>query len=823
MSVTTNSSVRPPREGQAAASDHWHARFAAAIGNRDVDIEELRRCYSEVGPATFIEWLILEFRRQAERLAGADDAGRRLASEIRSVKRDATEQIRQLQAELAALRGAEPDGMAIRSGPEGEANGIGSDSGEHPAHGEGALDGPFLAPFYEASGMRGDPVTVWRKLSATCKGLPSTLAEAEKVAAIVRESGLLDIGLYGARLPDGMDPALHYAVIGERLGWPPSDLFDPYYYSRRNPDIAANGMSPLVHYVSFGRSEKRQPKPALGRLAFPRLPEDHARPVVVILGDITSAEGGRAARNLCRGFRTRHPVIAVLLDKLAAPKALSDVSDIVIGPLSLPVQPAIELEAVAEQLTKVYQPLYAVMVGIETVSFAAALGAYCIPTIALIVDAPRDLSVVEANRRGFDWTMEIVFLTHTDAESFFALFPWIRTRRGVHVLPPGAGGTPLLGDVEPGAACSDATKLLDTWGRAASERRFAEEAKVLRDSGLIDQLLAMPRGATPPRGTTVENHILFQWIINSTCVTHAGNLSFRRPVAGFNPQVYAVAHRDACERKERNPTAHWLQAGRPDGPWMHPVFSPDQFNGRATQGLRVAIHAHFYYPELVEDFARRLAGNQTPCDLFISTDTPEKARRLSATLAEHFGKVMVLVMPNRGRDIAPLLTGFGSEVLHGRYDLWGHVHGKRSAWGSDYGGDVWRHFLWESLIGGRYPMLDFVASLFKDNQQLGLAFAEDPYLGGWEGNKEIAKLLARRMGLNDAFPDFFDFPMGTMFWFRPAALRKLFTMNLTWDAYPEEPVARDGTMLHALERLVPFIAASELFDSASLRVPGITR
>ena len=51
----------------------------------------------------------------------------------------------------------------------------------------------------------------------------------------------------------------------------------------------------------------------------------------------------------------------------------------------------------------------------------------------------------------------------------------------------------------------------------------------------------------------------------------------------------------------------------------------------------------------------------------------------------------------------------------------------------------------------------------------------------------------------------FVFPVGTMFWARSKALRKLFELHLTWSDYPEEPLPYDGTMLHAIERLLPFV------------------
>lgn len=93
---------------------------------------------------------------------------------------------------------------------------------------------------------------------------------------------------------------------------------------------------------------------------------------------------------------------------------------------------------------------------------------------------------------------------------------------------------------------------------------------------------------------------------------------------------------------------------------------------------------------------------------------------------------------------------------------------------------------------------------------------------GWDGNRDNAEALAERMGISHEFPEFFDFPVGTMFWLRPAAVRPLLALGLKWEDYPKEPLPYDGTLLHALERIVPFVAASEAYGFATVRAPHST-
>jgi len=46
------------------------------------------------------------------------------------------------------------------------------------------------------------------------------------------------------------------------------------------------------------------------------------------------------------------------------------------------------------------------------------------------------------------------------------------------------------------------------------------------------------------------------------------------------------------------------------------------------------------------------------------------------------------------------------------------------------------------------------------------------------------------------------FLVGTMFWARSEAMKPLIHLNLQWEDYPEEPIPIDGSMLHALERII---------------------
>ena len=62
-----------------------------------------------------------------------------------------------------------------------------------------------------------------------------------------------------------------------------------------------------------------------------------------------------------------------------------------------------------------------------------------------------------------------------------------------------------------------------------------------------------------------------------------------------------------------------------------------------------------------------------------------------------------------------------------------------------------------------------------------------------------------------------------MFWAKKGALSKLFERAYTWEDYPIEPIGYDGTMLHAIERLLPAITKQNGYTYKMTYIPGVSR
>jgi glycosyltransferase involved in cell wall biosynthesis len=301
-----------------------------------------------------------------------------------------------------------------------------------------------------------------------------------------------------------------------------------------------------------------------------------------------------------------------------------------------------------------------------------------------------------------------------------------------------------------------------------------------------------------------------------------GQIYIRKPAPGFNPDCYARSKR--LSKQDANAFVHYLDAGKPSGPWQEPLIDLAKSIDVPRSALRVAVHFHAFYLDLVPDMLARLSSNDLSPDLLFSVTSKKAADELRNILEKHHQIAHAIrVVPNRGRDVGPFFTEFQSDLQ--RYDVVGHFHTKKSPHvvaGSRLVKD-WVDFLMENLIGGRYQSARAIISAFSRDEKLGLVFADDPHLIGWDENRPFAERLANRLGLDDIQDGFFPFPVGTMFWARPQALRPLFDAGLQWSDYPSEPVPIDGTLLHAIERLIPSVVEQTGYTRMVTYAQGVNR
>jgi len=79
---------------------------------------------------------------------------------------------------------------------------------------------------------------------------------------LIAASPLFEAHFYLAHNPDvaaaGKDPVLHYLVHGWKEGRKPGSQFDAPQYLAANADLAAARVNPLLHFIKYGHREKNR-------------------------------------------------------------------------------------------------------------------------------------------------------------------------------------------------------------------------------------------------------------------------------------------------------------------------------------------------------------------------------------------------------------------------------------------------------------------------------------------------------------------------------------------------------------------------------------
>jgi hypothetical protein len=124
---------------------------------------------------------------------------------------------------------------------------------------------------------------------------------------------LFDPAFYLRQYPDvaaaGVNPLLHYLKYGTAEMRQPHPLFDPAFYLDRNPDVGAAGIDPLLHYIRNGAAEDRKPHP-LFEPAYYRATsgECPANPLVHFLSCGVRAASPHPLFD-CRAYLEAHPEV----------------------------------------------------------------------------------------------------------------------------------------------------------------------------------------------------------------------------------------------------------------------------------------------------------------------------------------------------------------------------------------------------------------------------------------------------------------------------------------------------------------------------------
>lgn len=231
---------------------------------------------------------------------------------------------------------------------------------------------------------------------------------------------------------------------------------------------------------------------------------------------------------------------------------------------------------------------------------------------------------------------------------------------------------------------------------------------------------------------------------------------------------------------------------------------------------RIALAMHLYFMDMLDQSVAFAAKFPPQTDVFISTNDEKKKRQIEQAFAgQDLHSVTVLVVENRGRDVAAFLCDLAPH-LRG-YDYVCFMHDKKAI--QTRPGSVGASFGYvcnENVCKNAAHVLNVLCE-FERDPYLGILCPPYPthglYFmnmcsGGWGPNFENTKQLLKTLRLDVPISGEESpiAPFGSVFWFRPNALEPLFAHGWQHSEFPPEPLPQDGTISHAIERVYPFVA-----------------
>lgn len=234
---------------------------------------------------------------------------------------------------------------------------------------------------------------------------------------------------------------------------------------------------------------------------------------------------------------------------------------------------------------------------------------------------------------------------------------------------------------------------------------------------------------------------------------------------------------------------------------------------------RVAVVIHLHYSDTFDQYKKYIANIPQEITVYFTTSNDETRRKIESFSTDRINHRMIQ-KNNRGRDISSFLVACREEIL--KYDYICFLHDKKEKEPEMKGDtDKWIYSQWENMLGSTAYIYN-VLSYFDKNMQVGLLLPPIPisdripfsYKNNWYNNYENTIHLAGSLNLNcNIKKEISPMALGTVYWARVDALKKLFEHKWKYEDFDVEPLADDGTLSHAVERILEYVAKDAGYES----------
>ncbi|MCI2056211.1 MAG: rhamnan synthesis F family protein [Oscillibacter sp.] len=229
---------------------------------------------------------------------------------------------------------------------------------------------------------------------------------------------------------------------------------------------------------------------------------------------------------------------------------------------------------------------------------------------------------------------------------------------------------------------------------------------------------------------------------------------------------------------------------------------------------KTVVIYHTTYMDLLDQTEEYLSHIPEDMDIIVTTKPEKKKQLVEERLSKKFGsRLRVLLAPERGRDISAFLVSAAPYLRN--YEYFAFCHDKKSVQMKNaIQGHDFQSICLDNMLASKSYIAQII-DLFERDKALGLLIPPLPMFGQlifccantWTINYPNTKKLAEKLKISANISESRQpIAIGTCFWARRSAFDKL--LNYKWEEtdFPEEPHPLDGTIGHAVERILPFVA-----------------
>lgn len=241
------------------------------------------------------------------------------------------------------------------------------------------------------------------------------------------------------------------------------------------------------------------------------------------------------------------------------------------------------------------------------------------------------------------------------------------------------------------------------------------------------------------------------------------------------------------------------------------VFKPQgiqEIHDEVKAEARIAATAHIFYEDFLDDFLSFLSETPPGFTWFITTPNHIIFDRIRNE-TDYLGiEVNLALTPNRGRNFGPLLVEFAKELQY--FDYIFHLHSKKSTHARASISNLWDQAMTKQMLD--WSNIIRSIGIFLHGDQIGLIYPDVSRFirkinFRWGANlkalREAPPLLELVSGQEESM--FIHFPPGGMFLVRTSPLIQFLSIKWNYEMFPEEKMQLDGTLQHAIERLIGFL------------------